>query len=61
MLTHTTIAIGLVLYILGMLAASLFWMRRVASPSDYLVGGRSFPYWILTGTTTAGCIGAVSW
>lgn len=58
MLTHTTIAIGLVLYILGMLAASLFWMRRVASPSDYLVGGRSFPYWILTGTTTAGCIGA---
>ncbi len=58
MLTHTTIAIGLALYILGMLAASLFWMRRVSSPSDYLVGGRSFPYWILTGTTTAGCIGA---
>jgi len=58
MLTHTTIAIGLVLYVLGMLAASLFWMRRVSSPADYLVGGRSFPYWILTGTTTAGCIGA---
>jgi SSS family solute:Na+ symporter len=36
---------------------SLFWMRRVKKPADYLVGGRSLPFWVLTGNITAGCIG----
>ncbi len=58
MLTHTAIAIGLVLYVIVMLVASMVWMRRISGPVDYLIGGRSFPYWLLTGTTTAGCIGA---
>ncbi|MDB6023590.1 MAG: putative Solute symporter family protein, partial [Pedosphaera sp.] len=40
-----------------MLAVSLFWMRRVKNPADYLIGGRSLPFWVLTGNITAGCIG----
>jgi SSS family solute:Na+ symporter len=55
--THAAIAIGLVIYAGLMLAVSLFWMRRVKQPADYLVGGRSLPFWVLTGNITAGCIG----
>jgi solute:Na+ symporter, SSS family len=55
--THAAIACGLVLYAALMLAVSLFWMRRVRRPADYLVGGRSLPFWALTGNITAGCIG----
>jgi solute:Na+ symporter, SSS family len=55
--THTAIAIGLVLYACIMLAFSSFWMRRIAKPADYLVGGRNFPFWILIGSITAACIG----
>lgn len=55
--TRTAIATGLVLYAGGMLAVSLYWMRRVKNPADYLVGGRSLPFWVLTGNITAGCIG----
>jgi SSS family solute:Na+ symporter len=40
-----------------MFAVSLFWMRRVKNPSDYLIGGRSLPFWVLAGNITAGCIG----
>lgn len=55
--THAAIAIGLVIYAGMMLAVSLFWMRRVKNPADYLVGGRDLPFWVLTGNITAGCIG----
>lgn len=55
--THAAIAIGLVIYAGLMLTVSLFWMRRVKKPADYLVGGRSLPFWVLTGNITAGCIG----
>jgi solute:Na+ symporter, SSS family len=55
--THAAIAIGLVIYAGLMLTVSLFWMRRVKEPADYLVGGRSLPFWVLTGNITAGCIG----
>jgi SSS family solute:Na+ symporter len=55
--THTDIAIVLIGYGGLMLAMSLFWMRRVRKPVDYLVAGRGLPYWVLTGTIIAGCIG----
>ena len=54
---HTDIAIGLISYGGIMLAMSLFWMRRIRKAADYLVAGRGLPYWVLTGTITAGCIG----
>lgn len=40
-----------------MLGFSSFWMRKIRTPADYLVGGRHFSFWILAGTITAGCIG----
>lgn len=55
--THTVIAIALVGYACAMLAFSSFWMRRIAKPADYLVGGRNFAFWVLIGTVTAGSIG----
>lgn len=55
--THTAIAIGLVLYACLMLAFSSFWMKRIARSSDYLVGGRNFPFWVLVGSITAANIG----
>jgi solute:Na+ symporter, SSS family len=55
--THAAIALGLVLYGCVMLAFSSFWMKRIATPADYLVGGRSFAFWVLIGTVTAGSIG----
>jgi len=55
--THQAIAIGLIIYAGLMLSVSLFWMRRVRNPADYLVGGRDLPFWVLTGNITAGCIG----
>jgi len=54
---HTDIAIGLISYGGLMLAMSLFWMGRIRKAADYLVAGRGLPYWVLTGTITAGCIG----
>jgi solute:Na+ symporter, SSS family len=55
--TRTAIAIGLVIYAGLMLAVSLYWMFKLRKPADYLVGGRSLPFWVLTGNITAGCIG----
>ncbi len=57
MQTQTAVAIGLVVYAGLMLAVSLYWMFRLRKPADYLVGGRSLPFWVLTGNITAGCIG----
>src|SRR5215469_7925482 len=55
--TRTAIDIGLILYGGLMLAVSSYWMFKVKKPADYLVGGRSLPFWVLTGNITAGCIG----
>lgn len=57
MQTQTAVAIGLVIYAGLMLSVSLYWMFKVKKPADYLVGGRSLPFWVLTGNITAGCIG----
>jgi SSS family solute:Na+ symporter len=54
---RTAIAIGLGVYACLMLAMSAFWMSRVKKAADYLVAGRGLPFWILTGTITAGSIG----
>src|ERR1700744_483435 len=55
--TRTAIIIGLVIYAAAMLAVSLYWMFRLRKPADYLVGGRSLPFWVLTGNIAAGSIG----
>ena len=55
--TGATIAIGLVAYAALMLAFSLFLTKRIAKASDYLMGGRNFPFWILIGSVTAANIG----
>jgi solute:Na+ symporter, SSS family len=55
--THTAIAIGLAIYAAFMLAASIFWTTQVKKTADYLVAGRGLPFWVLTGTITATCIG----
>lgn len=55
--TKAAIDIGLVIYAGLMLAVSSYWMVKVRKPADYLVGGRSLPFWVLTGNITAGCIG----
>jgi SSS family solute:Na+ symporter len=54
---QTAILIGVGVDRCLMLAVSLFWMRRVKNPADYLIGGRSLPFWVLTGNITAGSIG----
>ncbi len=55
--TPAAIAIGLALYGCLMLGISLFWMTRVKKATDYLVAGRGLPYWVLTGTIVATCVG----
>ncbi|HEX4121968.1 MAG TPA: sodium:solute symporter family protein [Verrucomicrobiae bacterium] len=57
MTTQSAILIGVGIDRFLMLAVSLFWMRRVKNPTDYLIGGRSLPFWVLAGNITAGCIG----
>ncbi len=57
MTTHAAILLGLGIYGIVMLAISIFWMRRVKRPADYLVGGRNLPAWVLAGNITAGSIG----
>jgi SSS family solute:Na+ symporter len=55
--TRAAIALGLCAYAVLMLTFSSFMTRRIAKASDYLVGGRSFPFWILAGSVTAANIG----
>jgi SSS family solute:Na+ symporter len=40
-----------------MLSFSAFLTRRVATTTDYLMGSRNFPFWILIGSVTAANIG----
>ena len=51
------ITICLVGYAVLMLAVSLFWMTRVKKTVDFLMGGRTLPFWVLTGTFTATGVG----
>ncbi len=55
--THTAIAIGLGIYACMMLGMSAYWMTRIKKSADYLVAGRGLPFWVVTGTVTAGSIG----
>jgi SSS family solute:Na+ symporter len=55
--TRVAIAIGLLAYAILMLGFSSFLTRRIARATDYLVGGRNFPFWILAGSVTAANIG----
>ena len=57
MQTQHAVVIGLVIYACLMLMVSLYWMFKVKKPADYLVGGRSLPFWVLTGNIAAGSIG----
>ncbi len=57
MTTQGAVLLGLLIYGVVMLGISIFWMRRVRKPTDYLVGGRSLPTWVLAGNVTAGSIG----
>lgn len=57
MATHIAIIIGLAIYCCVMIGVSFFWMIRVNKASDYLVAGRGLPYWALTGSITATCVG----
>lgn len=51
------IVISLGIYGFLMLLVSLYWMRRVRSSIDYLMGGRRLPFWVQAGTFTATGIG----
>lgn len=55
--TRAAIALGLAVYACLMLAFSSFLMRRIQKATDYLVGGRDFPFWVLVGSITAANIG----
>ncbi len=55
--TRLAIAIGLVLYVVITTAVSLFMVRRVRKPADYIVAGRGLPIWVLIGTIVGTCIG----
>jgi len=57
MTSQIAILIGMIIYSCLMFGVSIFWMRRVKKTTDYLVGGRGLPYWVLTGTIIATCIG----
>jgi len=57
MTTHVSILVGLAIYSILMMGISLFWLRRVKKPIDYLVGGRTLSSWVLAGNITAGSIG----
>ena len=55
--TGAAIAVGLAIYAVVMLALSAFLTKRIAKTTDYLMGGRNFPFWILIGSVTAANIG----
>jgi SSS family solute:Na+ symporter len=55
--TEAAIALGLVSYAVLMLGFSFFLTRRIAKTTDYLMGSRNFPFWILIGSVTAANIG----
>ena len=55
--TVAAIALGLVAYAVLMLTFSFFLTRKISKTTDYLMGGRNFPFWILIGSVTAANIG----
>lgn len=40
-----------------MLSISLYWTRKIKTSTDFLVGGRGLPIWVLIGTLTATTVG----
>lgn len=57
MQVNLPILTALLLYGVFMLVVSLFWMLRVKTSGDYLMGGRRLPWWVQTGTFVATGIG----
>lgn len=57
MRTEIAIVIGLAAYVILMLTFSFFLTKRISKTTDYLMGGRNFPFWILIGSVTAANIG----
>ncbi len=55
--TKIAIIVGLIIYAILMLAFSAIVTRRISKTTDYLMGGRNFPFWILIGSVTAANIG----
>lgn len=51
------ILLCLVAYALLMLSISWYWMKRIKTSTDFLVGGRGLPVWVLIGTITATTVG----
>jgi SSS family solute:Na+ symporter len=55
--TKVAIIVGLIVYAILMLTFSAIVTRRISKTTDYLMGGRNFPFWILIGSVTAANIG----
>ncbi len=55
--TKVAIVVGLIVYAILMLTFSAVVTRRISKTTDYLMGGRNFPFWILIGSITAANIG----
>ena len=65
-LTHPTVVVGLVVYLLIMLGIGLYASRRIAASADFIVAGRKLSLLLCTATLAATwfgggiCIGAAS-
>lgn len=55
--TDVAIVVGLIVYAIVMLTFSAIVTRRISKTTDYLMGGRNFPFWLLIGSITAANIG----
>ncbi|MDA1016537.1 MAG: sodium:solute symporter family protein [Planctomycetota bacterium] len=55
-----TLAVILALYLLGLLALSVFASRRISNEEDYVVAGRKLPLWLAWGTLLATWFGAAT-
>lgn len=55
--TKLAIIVGLAVYAILMLTFSSIVTRKISKSTDYLMGGRNFPFWILIGSITAANIG----
>ena len=52
--------VGILVYMIGMLAIGWFSSRKVTEMSDFLVAGRRLPLWMATATLLATWFGAGS-
>ena len=52
-----TLGLALLIYIAGITAASIWWARRIKTTTDFLLGGRALPAFVVAGSTLATIIG----